>query len=296
MGLGFELSDGDALGGEEILNLTDGEFAVVEDTGGEDGIGLALEEDVSHVLEVAGAAAGDDGDSDVFTDAAGDFDIVAGFGAIGVDAIEDNFSGAEFYGVGGPGDRVPIGGFTASGGEDLPVVGTGAAGVDGDDDALAAELFCALADEFRGSEGGGVDADFVGARPEHGVHMVDRTDSAADGEGHEALVGDAFDDIDHGGAAVGGGGDVEEDHFVGALFVVAEGEGDGVTDIFEAAGFGFAELDAAGDVSIVDIEAGYDASCEHGLGAVWPGEGVIRGAWDDDKEYGRAVDRWGAVG
>jgi hypothetical protein len=126
--------------------------------------------------------------------------------------------------------------------------------------------------------------------------VVYRADAASDRERHEALVGDAFDNIDHGGAAVGCGGDIEKDHFVGALLIIAKSESDGVTDILEAAGFGFAELDATGDVSIVDIEAGYDASCEHGLGAISPGEGVIRGAWDDDKEYGRAVDSWVAVG
>ena len=52
-------------------------------------------------------------------------------------------------------------------------------------------------------------------------------------------------------------------HFVGTLLVVAHGEFDGVADIAEAARFGFAELDAAGDLAVVDIKTWNDASSEH---------------------------------
>ena len=62
----------------------------------------------------------------------------------------------------------------------------------------------------------------------------------------------AFDDVDHRGAAVGAGGDVEENHFVRALLVVAEGEFDGVADIAQAALLGAAKLDAARDLAVVE--------------------------------------------
>jgi hypothetical protein len=77
------------------------------------------------------------------------------------------------------------------------------------------------------------------------------------------MGGSAFDDIDHRVAALGAGGDIEEDHFIGALFVVADGEFDGVADDAEAPFFGAAELDAASDFTVVDIEAGNDAFREH---------------------------------
>jgi len=77
------------------------------------------------------------------------------------------------------------------------------------------------------------------------------------------LIGGAFDHADHRGAAVRAGGDVEENHFVRALFVVAEREFDGIADVAEFAGFGFAELDAARDFAIVDVKAGNDTFCEH---------------------------------
>ncbi|MEK0447087.1 MAG: hypothetical protein RLZZ399_2408 [Verrucomicrobiota bacterium] len=62
---------------------------------------------------------------------------------------------------------------------------------------------------------------------------------------------------------MGAGGDVEENHFVGSLRVVAQGQFNGVADVFESALFGSAELDTAGDFSIVDVEAGNNALGEH---------------------------------
>ena len=53
----------------------------------QDGVGLALFENVDHVIEIARAAAGHDGDAYVFADAPGDLDVVAGFGAVSVDAV-----------------------------------------------------------------------------------------------------------------------------------------------------------------------------------------------------------------
>ena len=95
------------------------------------------------------------------------------------------------------------------------------------------------------------------------MHVFDGSDAAADGQRHETLVGRALDDIDHRGPAVGAGGDVEENHFVRALFVVAHGEFDGIADVAEFAGFGFAELDAASDLAVMDVETGNDSFCDH---------------------------------
>jgi hypothetical protein len=64
---------------------------------------------------------------------------------------------------------------------------------------------------------------------------------------------------------VRGGGDVEEDHFVRALLVVAEGEFHRVADIAQAALFGDAELDAARDLAGVDVKAWDDAFGNHGI-------------------------------
>ena len=58
-------------------------------------------------------------------------------------------------------------------------------------------------------------------------------------------------------------GDIEEHHFVRALLVVTQGEGDRIADIAQFARFGFAELDAARDLAIMDVEARNDTFCDH---------------------------------
>ena len=59
------------------------------------------------------------------------------------------------------------------------------------------------------------------------------------------------------------GGDVEEDHLVRALLVVAHGEGDGIADVAEFARLGATELHAARDLSAVYVETGYDSFRKH---------------------------------
>src|SRR5256885_2320896 len=83
--------------------------------------------------------------------------------------------------------------------------------------------------------------------------------ATTDRERHETFFGDALDDIDHGLAPVRAGGDVEEHHFVRALFVVTQREFDGVADVAQFARFGPAELNAARDLAIMHVQAGNDA-------------------------------------
>jgi len=98
---------------------------------------------------------------------------------------------------------------------------------------------------------------------EHREHVVHGFDAAAHGERHEALVGGSFDDVHHRAAPVRGGGDVEEHHFIRALLVVAEREFHGVANVAQAAFFSDAELDAAGDVAVVNVETRDNTFCNH---------------------------------
>ncbi len=59
------------------------------------------------------------------------------------------------------------------------------------------------------------------------------------------------------------GGDVEEDHLVRALIVVAQGELHWVAYIAEPAFLGAPKLHAASDFSIMHVEAGDYAFCQH---------------------------------
>ena len=61
------------------------------------------------------------------------------------------------------------------------------------------------------------------------------------------------------------GGDIKENHFIGTLLIVANGEFHGISDIAQAALFGFSKLDAAGDLASMDIEAWNDTFCNHGI-------------------------------
>ena len=64
---------------------------------------------------------------------------------------------------------------------------------------------------------------------------------------------------------MGAGGDIKKDHFVGPLFVVAEGQIDRVPYVAQFTGFGLAELDTAGDLAVMHVQAGNDAFGEHRL-------------------------------
>ncbi len=88
--------------------------------------------------------------------------------------------------------------------------------------------------------------------------VVEGSDAAADGQGHEALLDDAVDDIDHDAAALVAGGNVVEDQLVRPLLLVARGLLDGVAGVNVVE-----ELDALDDSSAIDVEAGDDAFAEH---------------------------------
>jgi hypothetical protein len=257
-------SDGDAMLGEVLLHLRDGELAIVEDAGGEDGVGFALVEDGGEVAEFPRAAAGDDRDGHQFADEVGDFEVVAGLHAVRVDAVEDDFAGAEGHGLFGPRARFPRSAIASAAREDGPFARRGFLGVDGDDHALIAEGVCSLGDDFRTSQGRGIEADFIRTRTEEDSHILNGTDAAANGEWHEAAVGRAFDHVDDRFAALGRGGDVEEDEFVGALLIIANGKLDRIADVAQAVVFRPSELLAAGDESVVDVETGNDTFGEHG--------------------------------
>ena len=59
------------------------------------------------------------------------------------------------------------------------------------------------------------------------------------------------------------GGDVEEHHFIRALLVVAERQLDRVADVAKFARLGLAELDAARNLAVVNIEARNDSFGHH---------------------------------
>src|SRR5262249_54898610 len=141
---------GDAPRGEVGLGDGDGELVVVEDAGGQGGVGLALGQHAEQVIGVAGPAGGDDGDADGLGDGAGHLEVVAGLGAVGVHGGQHDRAGAEPLDLFGPRDGLQTRGDAAAVDVDLPdgaPVALDPAGVDVDDGGAAAELAGHLADE-----------------------------------------------------------------------------------------------------------------------------------------------------
>ena len=97
----------------------------------------------------------------------------------------------------------------------------GSAHVDADDHALGAERVANLADQLWTRNGGAIDTDLVRAYPQQAAGVGQRPHAPADGEGDEHLFRRAGHHLDHGPAALRGGGDVVEHQLVGALSVVA---------------------------------------------------------------------------
>jgi len=73
------------------------------------------------------------------------------------------------------------------------------------------------------------------------------------------LVGCALDDIHDSSASMSAGSNVEEDHFISALLVVAHRQLDRIAHIAQFTGFGFAELHTSRDLAAMNIETGNDA-------------------------------------
>ena len=95
------------------------------------------------------------------------------------------------------------------------------------------------------------------------MHVGHFTDAASNREGHEAFCCGPFNDVDHRRTAMGARGDVEEDHFVRPLIVIAKREFHRVSHVSETAVFGASKLHSPRNFSVMDIEAGDNAFREH---------------------------------
>ena len=102
------------------MSSIDGVGAVVEDGGGEGGVGLAFGEHFDEVFGLARAAGGDDGNAGGAGDGAGQGAVEAGLDAVGVHGGEQDFAGAERFAARGPFDGVDAFVDAAAFGVDVP--------------------------------------------------------------------------------------------------------------------------------------------------------------------------------
>ena len=99
-----------AMVGKILLGVLDAEFTEMEDRGGKDRVGATWGEGVNHMVELAGAARGDDRNVDPRADLGQQLDVVAVLGAVAVHAGHEQFARAEIRGAFRPFDRVKTAG------------------------------------------------------------------------------------------------------------------------------------------------------------------------------------------
>ena len=225
------------------------------------------------MVEVAGTAGRDDGDGHRRRHRRRQLAVEALLGAVAVDRGQQYLAGAAVGRLARPLHRVALGALLAAAHVDAEAPAL-ALGVDGDDDGLAAVAPGQGGDELGLGEGGGVDADLVGAGLDGGLGVVLAADAAADAQRQEYLARDGADGLGQRLASLDGRGDVEDDDLVDALAVVAAGEGGGVAGVAQTL-----EVDALDDGAVPNVEAGDDAFRQHGarLRRMGPGAGSCRG-------------------
>src|SRR5207249_3999537 len=240
-----------------------GKFAEVEYRGGQHRGGMALADAVDEVVEIADAAGGDDRYGDTVGDGLRQRQVEPLPCAVAVHRGQQDFAGAERYHFLRVFDGVDPGGVAPAMGEDLPALTAAGAldplGVDRNHDALLAEFFGGLPDEFPVADGSRVDRDLVGPVPQQRLDIVDGAHPAADRQRHEAGLLRAPHDIQHGAAVFVGRGNVEEAQFVGAGRVIRNRRFHGIAGIAQVD-----KIDALDDPAVLDVETRDHADLEHG--------------------------------
>ncbi len=140
------------------------------------------------------------------------------------------------------------------------VTGTGSPGapdVEAEHEHLGTKPVSDLVDEGGTRDRGAIDAHLVCAAREQSGDVVGTAHSPADGQRDKDLLGRCADDIEHRGAVIDGGLDVEKSDFIGTLLVVLSGEFDGIAGVAKVQ-----EVDALDHPARGDIEAGNDPHCD----------------------------------
>src|SRR5665647_1500970 len=144
-----------------VLGFTYGKFPEVEDRRRQHRGRMSLADAVHQMIEIADTARGDHRNMHAIRYRLGKRDIKTLPGAVAVHRGEQDFTGAERDHFLGIFDGIDPGRIAPAMGEDLPALAAAAAldalGVDRNHDALIAEFFGGLLDEFAAADGGAVD-------------------------------------------------------------------------------------------------------------------------------------------
>ena len=243
----------DATRRELGLERWDGGDLVVQERGEEGRLGAAIGQDLDHVGAAPRPTRGDDGHPDRIGHGARQLDVVAAARPVAIDAGQEHLAGPALDGLDRPVAGVALGRLRGGDSVDLPAI-AGAGRVDGHDHGLRPELRGDPADEFRVAQRRAVEADLVRARVEQGGGIVVRRHPTADGERHVERGGGTADEVEHRGASVPRGRDVEDDDLVGAVGRVPGGELDRIARVAE-----IHEARSLHDAAVSNVEAGEQA-------------------------------------
>src|SRR4051812_18638905 len=207
----------------------------------------------------------DDGHRHDSTHGAGQLEVVAGLGAVGVHRVEQDLSDTELLSSRRPLHGIDAGSFSTTVSRDFETGRRtrGSTRIDGQHDALRTEAFGSFAKKLRAGDRSGVERDLVRAGAQEPVDVLDAADPAPDRERDEDLFCRTPDDVVRRVPAVAGRGDVEEHQLVGALAVVDLRHLHRVTGVAQVL-----EVDAFHYPARVDIQTRDDPDgARHGLGS-----------------------------
>src|SRR5208282_3384517 len=238
-------------------------LSIMNDGCDDSGVGEAGGERVAQMSGFASAAGRNHGDRNGGADAARDLEIVTELGAVTIDRVDAQLTGAEPLALERPCQRVAPGGLASAVDHDLVTgrqlrTSTHFFYLHREHYALAAECARALGDKRGIANRAGVDRDFLGAREQDGAHVFEGANSTADAERNENFARDRTHHVEHDAAALVGCGDIVEDDLVGALMVVVTRHRDRIAHIDV-----LKEAHALGDFPVTDIEAWNDSFREH---------------------------------
>ena len=225
--------------------------------GGQDGIGLAINQNVIYMFECTGSARCDHRNANRLAHGTGEFDIISCLPAISIPACDQQLAGAEVHRVARPFHRVDPRGPPPPVRQHLPahcIAFARPARIYGYDDTLRAELVRAFPDQIGLEHSLCIDGYLIRAGLQHLAHVADVAQPAADGERDEYLFRDLLHDLDHCVTSFRRRADIEENKLIGTLFVIECRQLHGVTGIFQVG-----EARALDHAALEDIEAGYDA-------------------------------------
>jgi hypothetical protein len=215
--------------------------------------------DLADVLQVPGAAHGDDGHARQVGHRADELAVEARPGAVTVDVVHQDLPDPESVDCAyGRGEVVGHDSAAVVRGDLVVATQARTTRVDDADDALRAVPDHRLTDHRRVVEQERGHRYLLDPHVEETVEVLDRTDPAAVADWHEALGNRLLDEVDLQRLPLGGGIDVEEEQLVDRHLVVDAGRVDGVADV-AALGEPFG-LDQA---RARDEERRYDASSQH---------------------------------